>query len=147
MENENSSLLVEWISGSGGWLISEVRDDGYYVKRRYFDYSREEAIEEFRAEFCAESEVENENTEKWDVVYTDATHDGEGWNGNFCWVDRQVVETRQGASQREVMKAAKAAVGLTGVRGTTYSWGNSLDFKPYKYATLLFVSEHYEVES
>jgi hypothetical protein len=50
-------LLVEKIFPSGGWCISEIR--GRYAElRRYFDYTREEAVAAFREEFPVEEEEE-----------------------------------------------------------------------------------------
>jgi hypothetical protein len=45
--------------------------------------------------------------------------------------------------QRELMKKAKAAVGLTGTRGKTVELGEVIEFRPYNSATVLFVSEHF----
>lgn len=42
--------------------------------------------------------------------------------------------------QRELMKRAKAAVGLTGARGVTYHHGDMSEFRPYGAATVLFVT-------
>ncbi len=43
--------------------------------------------------------------------------------------------------QRELMKKAKAAVGITGLRGKTENYGDMLDFRPYGCCTVLFI--HY----
>jgi hypothetical protein len=88
----------------------------------------------------------------YNVEYTD-TFSGEA---NYCWVVRKTITMPElthygydGSSgyakanriaQRETMKAAKAAVGLTGVRGRT-SWnGDGAEFRPYGMATILFVT-------
>ena len=42
--------------------------------------------------------------------------------------------------ERELMKRAKAAVGLTGVRGVRSSHGDTIEFRPYGSCTVLFVS-------
>jgi hypothetical protein len=38
------------------------------------------------------------------------------------------------------MRKAKAAVGLTGVRGTVTKFGDTIEFRPYGSATVLFIS-------
>ena len=87
-----------------------------------------------------------------DVEYTD-TQSGEA---NYSWVRRHVVTMPElthygydGGSnyakanrvyERELMRKAKALVGLTGVRGVRSSHGETLEFRPYGSATVLFVS-------
>jgi hypothetical protein len=78
-------------------------------------------------------------TEKFEVIYSDAYYDGESWTANGCRSERHVIELKESTKDREVMKAAKAAVGLTNVRGVTTNFGNTIMFKPHNSATLLFV--------
>lgn len=89
---------------------------------------------------------------KYQVEYTD-TFAGEA---NYSWVKRATVTmpelTHYGydgssgyakanrAYQRELMRRAKAAVGLTGVRGETHAHGDTYEFRPYRSATVLFVT-------
>lgn len=91
---------------------------------------------------------------RYDVEYTDTF----GGEANYSWVQRHVISvpelTHYGytgstdgsyaranrIASREVMKAAKAACGLTGVRGRTNGYGDSLEFRPYRMATVMFVS-------
>lgn len=89
---------------------------------------------------------------KYQVEYTD-TFAGEA---NYSWVRRATVTmpelTHYGYDggtnyskankvfERELMKRAKAAVGLTGVRGVKFSHGGDIEFRPYCSATVLFVS-------
>jgi hypothetical protein len=91
-------------------------------------------------------------THKWNVEYTD-TFAGEA---NYCWVKRAVVEmpelthygydggTNYSAAnnvyRRELMRRAKAAVGLTGIRGVTDWIGDWGEFRPYGMATVLLIS-------
>ena len=88
----------------------------------------------------------------YDVEYTD-TFAGEA---NYSWVHRATVEmpelTHYGydgstnyckanrSFQRELMRKAKAAIGLTGVRGQTSNYGDMIDFRPYRSCTVMFVS-------
>ena len=89
----------------------------------------------------------------YDIEYTD-TFAGEA---NYCWVKRAAVTmpelTQYGYDggpgsygkanrtfQRELMKRAKAEVGLTGARGRTYWHGDMGEFRPYRSATVLFIT-------
>ena len=86
------------------------------------------------------------------VEYTD-TFAGEA---NYCWVERRILTMPElthfgydgGTNyskankvyERELMKAAKASVGLTGVRGRKENWGDTIAFYPYGYCTVLFIN-------
>jgi len=86
------------------------------------------------------------------VEYTD-THAGEA---NYSWVRRASVTmpelTHYGYDggtnyahankrfERELMRRAKAAVGLTAARGQRTSHGDDLEFRPYGCATVMFVT-------
>jgi hypothetical protein len=87
----------------------------------------------------------------YSVEYTD-TFNGEA---NYAWVKRAKVTmpelTYYGypgtsyakankAYQRELMRRAKAEVGLTGVRGARSDLGDTIEFRPYGSATVLFIS-------
>ena len=88
----------------------------------------------------------------YDVEYTDTF----GGNANYSWVRRETVTmpelTHYGYDggtnyakanrvfERELMRKAKAAVGLTGLRGQSSSYGDSLEFRPYRTATVMFVT-------
>lgn len=88
----------------------------------------------------------------YDVEYTD-TFAGDA---NYSWVRRETVTmpelTHYGYDggtnyakankvyQRELMKRAKAAIGLTGVRGRTQHYGDMAEFRPYGACTVLFVT-------
>lgn len=93
-------------------------------------------------------------TQAWNVEYTDTF----GGEANYCWVRRATVHvpelTHYGytgstdgsyakanrAQMREIMRKAKAAVGLTGVRGRVSQIGDMLEFRPYRVATVMFVN-------
>lgn len=93
----------------------------------------------------------------YEVEYTD-TFAGEA---NYSWVERDTITmpelTHYGytgstdgsfaranrVANREMMKRAKAAVGLTGVRGRTYHHGDASEFRPYRMCTVLFVTFKY----
>lgn len=74
--------------------------------------------------------------ETWRAEYTDTF----GGEANYAWVKRATFKTRAGASQREVMRAAKAALNLSGVPGRTESYGDAYTFRPYGICTVLFVN-------
>jgi hypothetical protein len=72
----------------------------------------------------------------WSIEYTD-TYAGKA---NYCWVRRATIESNAGESQSSVMRRAKAAVGLTGAKGRTNSYGgDGWEFRPYRSCTVLFV--------
>lgn len=88
----------------------------------------------------------------YSVEYTD-TFNGDA---NYAWVRRAKVTmpelthygydgstnyTKANKSyQRELMRRAKAAVGLTGARGARSDLGDTIEFRPYGSATVLFIS-------
>lgn len=79
-----------------------------------------------------------------------------GGEPNYCWVRRANVTmpelTHYGYDggtnyakankvyQRELMKRAKASVGMTGVRGVTHSYGDGYEFRPYGLLQVMFVT-------
>ena len=91
---------------------------------------------------------------KFDVEYTDTF----GGEANYCWVKRAVVTVPElphygytgstdgsyhkanKAQSRELMRRAKAAVGLTGVRGVTSQFGEGLEFRPHGMCTVMCVT-------
>jgi len=83
-----------------------------------------------------------------------------GGEANYSWVNRQSVTmpelTHYGydgargytkankAFERELMRKAKAAVGMTGVRGKRTDIGDTVAFYPYGSCTVMFISPRYE---
>lgn len=95
----------------------------------------------------------------YDVEYTDTF----GGEANYCWVRRAVIEVRpeapdtwdtsaatvgrkRRAYRRDVMRKAKASMGLTGVRGVRHDHGDLIEFRPYGSCTVMFVT-YKEVQS
>jgi hypothetical protein len=88
----------------------------------------------------------------YNIEYTD-TFSGEA---NYSWVKRASVTmpelTHYGYDggtnyvrankifKRELMKRAKAAMGLTGARGVTYDHGDTIEFRPYRSCTVMFLT-------
>lgn len=91
---------------------------------------------------------------RYDVEYTDTF----GGEANYCWVRRAVVDmpelTHYGytgstdgtyakanrIANRELMRKAKAEMGLTGIRGRVTSHGDMIEFRPYRMCTVMFIS-------
>lgn len=87
----------------------------------------------------------------YEYEYTD-TFAGEA---NYCWVRRGKVTMPElthygydGSSNyskankiamRELVKAVKREIGLTGIRGITDHGGDMVTFRPYGMATILFI--------
>lgn len=88
----------------------------------------------------------------YEYEYTD-TFAGEA---NYCWVERGKVSVPdltaygydgcQGyakASKRQdthIMRKVKSALGLSGIRGKREDWGDTIVFRPYGIATILFIT-------
>lgn len=88
----------------------------------------------------------------YDVEYTDTF----GGEANYSWVRRASVTmpelTHYGYDgstnyaranrvfERELMRRAKEAMGLTGIRGKRDSYWDSIEFRPYGYATVMFIT-------
>ena len=88
----------------------------------------------------------------YDVEYTD-TFSGEA---NYSWVKRATItmpelthfgydgSTNYHAANkrfmRELMRRAKAEMGLTNVRGVSNELQDGLEFRPYKACTVMFVT-------
>lgn len=70
------------------------------------------------------------------VEYTD-TYAGEP---NYCWVRRRRINVSAEASMREVLRVARAAVGLTGVKGDVTAWyGDEYHWVPRGMCTIMMV--------
>lgn len=90
----------------------------------------------------------------FDVEYTDTF----GGEANYGWARRATVcvpelphygysggtdgsyAKANKAQSRELMRRAKAALGLTGVRGITTPFGEGMEFRPYGCCTVMFVT-------
>jgi len=86
----------------------------------------------------------------YDVEYTDTF----GGEANYCWVHRATIpsadtydtftEGNYAAQARKrqalIMRRAKAAVGITGLRGRTVNRGDGYEFRPYGVCAVMFVT-------
>ena len=76
---------------------------------------------------------------QFQAEYTDTF----GGEANYSWVRRETFEADQNATNALIMRRAKAAVGLSGVRGKTEDMGDTLAFRPYGICAVLFVTPEY----
>lgn len=75
-----------------------------------------------------------------DMMKVSVTHtDTFGGEANFGWVNRHEFAMHNEASQRSIVRRAKAMAGMTGVKADTYDYGDSLTIKPRGYAQVIFV--------
>lgn len=87
----------------------------------------------------------------YDVELTDTF----GGEANYSWVRRQTISVpdwdafpdwdgnrwREPKGYRQtVMRRAKAAVGLTGLKGRSDAYGDNYEFRPYGACVVMFVS-------
>ena len=88
----------------------------------------------------------------YNVEFTDTF----GGEANYCWVKRAVIampelthygyDGSQGhvkarrVFDRELMRRAKAAMGLTGERGERDNYGDTIEFRPANSCTVMFIS-------
>lgn len=63
-----------------------------------------------------------------------------GGEANYSWVKRATIEGDAALSDLALMRRAKAALGLSGLRGRTFRHGDMIEFRPYGMARVLFVT-------
>ena len=66
------------------------------------------------------------------VTMPELTHYGYDGATNYCKANK--------VFERELMRKVKAELGLSGVRGVTYRHGDSVEFRPYRLCTVLFIN-------
>lgn len=59
---------------------------------------------------------------------------------NYSWVNRETISLPPGASDLAIVRAAKAALGLTGVRCRKSDYGDMIELSPYGQCTVLFIT-------
>lgn len=72
---------------------------------------------------------------KANCEYTD-TYGGEP---NYSWVRRASFPVKN-ESRRSIMRQAKKALGLTGMRGKVFDSGDLIEFRPFRSNTIAFIS-------
>lgn len=65
----------------------------------------------------------------WQVETTDAINDGNGWSGNYCWVNRTELELPDSLTDRQVITRLRAAAGLNGSKARTDQMGEGYVWK------------------
>ena len=75
----------------------------------------------------------------WNCEHTD-TMCGEA---NYSWVRRGTTLVADNATRRQVVRAVKATLGLTGVRCRTCDCGDMLELRPVGSATVAFATVQY----
>lgn len=75
-------------------------------------------------------------TMKINIEYTDTF----GGEANYCWVERYQIDLPDKASDLAIVRAAKKAAGLSGVRGRMDDFGDEWHFRPYRSCTILFIT-------
>ena len=79
------------------------------------------------------------DTNVWDVELTDTF----GGEANYSWVRRDQLALPQDASRRQIVTAAKAALGLTGCRCRTFEYGEGFELRPTGSCMVAFVLPSY----
>ena len=76
---------------------------------------------------------------RWNLELTDTF----GGEANYCWCRRETIELPDTATDRQVITAAKAALGLTGVRCRRFDHGEGFELRPIGSCTVAFVLPAY----
>ena len=69
------------------------------------------------------------------VTHTDTF----GGEPNYGWVKRHEFTINPNASQRNIIRKAKALAGMTGVKADTYDYSDSYTVRPRGYHQVIFV--------
>jgi hypothetical protein len=75
----------------------------------------------------------------WNCEHTDTF----GGEANYSWVRRGTTLVPEGATSRQIVRAVKATLGLTGVRCRTFDHGDMLELRPVGSATVAFATVQY----
>ena len=75
----------------------------------------------------------------YDVELTDTF----GGQANYSWCNRETIELPETASDRQIITAAKAALGLTGQRCRRFSYGEGFELRPAGACAVAFILPAY----
>lgn len=71
----------------------------------------------------------------WDCEYTDTF----GREANYSWVRRASIPYVEDEPQRNLVRRAKKALGITGTMGRTFDHGDFLEFRPHNLCCVAFI--------
>ena len=77
------------------------------------------------------------------MIYHCELTDTVGGEANYSWVRRESLELSDDLTDRQIIRRAKAALGLTGCRCHTSNYGDSWELRPYGACTVLFIIPFY----
>ena len=66
-----------------------------------------------------------------------------GGEANYSWAQREQLELPADATDRQIVTAAKAALGLTGTRCRRFDFGEGFELRPCGSCTVAFVLPSY----
>ena len=66
-----------------------------------------------------------------------------GGEANYSWVRRETITLPDSASDRTIVRRAKAALGLTGCRCRTFSMGEGWELRPIGLLQVVFILPRY----
>ena len=76
---------------------------------------------------------------RWSVELTDTF----GGQANYSWCEREQIDLPDTATDRQIITAAKAALGLTGTRCRRYAIGEGFELRPSGVCQVAFVVPRY----
>ena len=76
---------------------------------------------------------------RWNLELTDTF----GGEANYSWCNRETIELADTATDRQVITAAKAALGLTGQRCRRFSYGEGFELRPAGACAVAFILPAY----
>lgn len=63
-----------------------------------------------------------------------------GGESNYSWVNRGTIELPEGTSDRAIVRAVKAALGMTGVRCATSNRFDMIELRPHRICQVIFIT-------
>ena len=77
------------------------------------------------------------------MIYDCELTDTFGGEANYSWVRRESLEVSEGLTDRQIIRRAKSALGLTGCRCRTSNYGEGWELRPYGSCTVAFILPSY----
>ena len=63
-----------------------------------------------------------------------------GGEPNYSWVERHSVTMPDNSSDLAIMRKAKELCGYSGLRGRVYTYGDMIEFRPYRVCQVMFIT-------